>query len=252
MPSPVCGHRLLWHGFLLFLLGLLTGFAVPALTNPRMGLSAHLEGVMNGVFLVVLGLVRERLVLSARAVTALFWLALYVRHLRQLGHHAPGGPARDQPEHPHRRRRLQGPGVAGDPGGLWPDLALGRHRGRGRAGPVGSAHERTLSMSLDAAAGHPEAHGAEHLLLPGPWHRGRRHRHPVRAPRRGAARRARVRGDHAPEQASSRLYTATELVRLLDAAGLRFRSAHSGCSPGPFVTPDSPIGGRLGLLAVRD
>jgi SAM-dependent methyltransferase len=54
------------------------------------------------------------------------------------------------------------------------------------------------------------------------------------------------------KQASSRLYTATELVRLLDAAGLRFRSAHSGCSPGSFVTPDSPIGGRLGLLAVRD
>jgi hydroxylaminobenzene mutase len=71
------GHRLLWHGLLLFLLGLLTGFAVPALHNSRMGVSAHLEGVMNGVFLAVLGLAWHRLTLSARAHAALFWLALY-------------------------------------------------------------------------------------------------------------------------------------------------------------------------------
>lgn len=43
-------------GLVLFLLGLLTGFAVPALQNPRMGLSSHLEGVLNGIFLVLLGL----------------------------------------------------------------------------------------------------------------------------------------------------------------------------------------------------
>jgi hydroxylaminobenzene mutase len=71
------GRRLLWHGFLLFLFGLLSGFAVPALRNPRMGLSAHLEGVMNGIFLAVLGLAWERFVLSNRAETLLFWLALY-------------------------------------------------------------------------------------------------------------------------------------------------------------------------------
>jgi hydroxylaminobenzene mutase len=62
---------------LLFLLGLLSGFAVKALRNPRMGLSAHLEGVMNGIFLVVLGLVWDRLALSERTRAFLFWLALY-------------------------------------------------------------------------------------------------------------------------------------------------------------------------------
>ena len=56
MHKTEFGHRLLWHGLFLFLLGLLSGFAVPAVTNPRMGVSAHLEGVMNGVFLSVLGL----------------------------------------------------------------------------------------------------------------------------------------------------------------------------------------------------
>lgn len=43
-------------GLALFLLGLLTGFAVPAVKNPRMALSSHLEAVLNGIFLVVLGL----------------------------------------------------------------------------------------------------------------------------------------------------------------------------------------------------
>jgi SAM-dependent methyltransferase len=52
--------------------------------------------------------------------------------------------------------------------------------------------------------------------------------------------------------ASIRAYTATELVRLLQAAGLRFRSAHAGCSPDPFPEPGAVIGDRLGLLAVRE
>jgi (hydroxyamino)benzene mutase len=43
-------------GLVLFLLGLLTGFAVPALKNPRMALSSHLEAVLNGMFLVLVGL----------------------------------------------------------------------------------------------------------------------------------------------------------------------------------------------------
>ncbi len=34
-------------GALPFFLSLLSGFAIPAMTNPNMGLSGHLEGVMN-------------------------------------------------------------------------------------------------------------------------------------------------------------------------------------------------------------
>ncbi|HEX2463021.1 MAG TPA: hydrogenase [Thermoanaerobaculia bacterium] len=75
-PTPY-GDRLLRLGVLLFLLGLLTGFAVPALTNPRMGLTSHLEGLMNGMFLVLLGLVWSRLALSPRSMAATFWIALY-------------------------------------------------------------------------------------------------------------------------------------------------------------------------------
>jgi hydroxylaminobenzene mutase len=48
-------RRLMWHGMFLFLLGLLTGFAETKFANVRMGLAAHLEGVMNGIFLLALG-----------------------------------------------------------------------------------------------------------------------------------------------------------------------------------------------------
>lgn len=58
-------------GLVLFLLGLLTGFAVPALKNPRMALSSHLEAVLNGMFLVLLGLLWPHIHLpDAWAVTA--------------------------------------------------------------------------------------------------------------------------------------------------------------------------------------
>lgn len=51
--------------------------------------------------------------------------------------------------------------------------------------------------------------------------------------------------------ASFRLYCITELVRLIERAGLRFVSAHQGCSPEPFVSSGPSMGGRVGLLAAR-
>jgi hydroxylaminobenzene mutase len=71
------GHRLLQYGMVLFLLGLLTGFVIPAMANARMGLSSHLEGVMNGMFLLVLGVVWPKLRLGSRASTTGFWLAVF-------------------------------------------------------------------------------------------------------------------------------------------------------------------------------
>jgi hydroxylaminobenzene mutase len=74
-------------GLALFLLGLLTGFAVPALKNPRMGLSSHLEGVLNGMFLVLLGLLWPHLHLPpAWRVTAvvLITYAAYANWLATL------------------------------------------------------------------------------------------------------------------------------------------------------------------------
>ena len=70
-------RRLIWHGMFLFLLGLLTGFMEQQFLNPRMGLASHLEGVMNGTFLVALGAVWMEVRLSPRLKTAAYWTALY-------------------------------------------------------------------------------------------------------------------------------------------------------------------------------
>jgi hydroxylaminobenzene mutase len=61
----------------LFLLGLLTGFIEGSLKNPRMGLAAHLEGVMNGTFLVAVGAVWEEVRLSPALTIAAYWTVLY-------------------------------------------------------------------------------------------------------------------------------------------------------------------------------
>lgn len=68
---------LLFFGVLLFFFGLVVGLFIPMFANHRMGLSTHLEGVLNGMFLVVLGLIWNRLELSDKWVTIAFWLAIY-------------------------------------------------------------------------------------------------------------------------------------------------------------------------------
>ena len=74
--SERLGRRLLRHGIALFLLGLVTGRLVQSLAVPRMGLASHLQGVMNGTFLVALGLVWPHLRLGALLQRAAYWLAL--------------------------------------------------------------------------------------------------------------------------------------------------------------------------------
>ncbi len=70
-------RRLCWHGLFLFLLGLLTGLVEQKFGNPRMGLAAHLEGVMNGIFLIALAAIWLDLRLSSRQRTATYWTLLY-------------------------------------------------------------------------------------------------------------------------------------------------------------------------------
>ncbi|MBK9254967.1 MAG: hydrogenase [Saprospiraceae bacterium] len=68
---------LLFLGVLLFLLGLLIGLFIPLMANSRMGLTAHLEGVMNGMFLVILGLIWHRILINNKWLSYTFWLTLY-------------------------------------------------------------------------------------------------------------------------------------------------------------------------------
>src|SRR6266581_424583 len=70
-------RRLMFHGMCLFLLGLLTGFAEQHFANVRMGLAAHLEGLMNGTFLIALGAIWSHVQLSPQLETTAFWAVLY-------------------------------------------------------------------------------------------------------------------------------------------------------------------------------
>jgi (hydroxyamino)benzene mutase len=70
-------RSLMWHGMFLFLLGLISGFVEQKFVNPRMGLAAHLEGVMNGTFLVALGCAWSYVRLSQPMKLAAYWIALY-------------------------------------------------------------------------------------------------------------------------------------------------------------------------------
>jgi len=61
----------------LFFLGLITGVLIPTLTSPRLALAAHMEGLLNGIFLILVGgVVWKELRLPERLVSTGFWLLL--------------------------------------------------------------------------------------------------------------------------------------------------------------------------------
>ena len=76
MDPQDTGRRLIWHGVLTFLVGLLVGAVVPEFTNPRMALAAHVGAVTTGTFLIAIGLVWRTIPPTGPAV-AMFWLGLY-------------------------------------------------------------------------------------------------------------------------------------------------------------------------------
>jgi hydroxylaminobenzene mutase len=69
-------RRLLFHGIALFLIGLVTGLAEQHFTNVRMALAAHLEGVMNGIFLLAVGAIWNEVRLSSVLSKLAFWTLL--------------------------------------------------------------------------------------------------------------------------------------------------------------------------------
>ncbi|MDP3459454.1 MAG: hypothetical protein Q8S09_09285 [Hyphomonas sp.] len=74
-PTEETGERrLILLGAVLFLLGLLSGLVTGLMANPRMGLSAHMQGLTNGVFLIALGAVWHRVHLPPRLKSVTFWL----------------------------------------------------------------------------------------------------------------------------------------------------------------------------------
>ena len=62
---------------MLFLLALLIGLAVPVFAVPRLALSVHLLGLMQGLFLLATGMLWPRLHFTRAQSIATFWLLAY-------------------------------------------------------------------------------------------------------------------------------------------------------------------------------
>jgi hydroxylaminobenzene mutase len=71
---------LCFSGFVLFFLGLVNGFLIPAGRSPRIGLSGHLAGVQSGTFLIAAGLIWPMMHLwpaLAAPIAHVLWISLY-------------------------------------------------------------------------------------------------------------------------------------------------------------------------------
>lgn len=91
LPTVINRERRLYQlGIILFLMGLLTGFLLPLMENARMGLSSHLEGIMNGLVLIVLGVIWPKLRLGRTAERIAFGLAVFGTYTNWLATLAAG------------------------------------------------------------------------------------------------------------------------------------------------------------------
>ena len=71
------GHRLLQLGVSLVLFALVVGLGVSHFTVPRLALSAHLIGILQGILLISLGQLWPKLSLGPVASRVAFWLLVY-------------------------------------------------------------------------------------------------------------------------------------------------------------------------------
>jgi len=77
VDRPSQAHRLIQVGVGLLLLAILLGLVIPQFAQPRVALSAHLVGLLQGILLLVLGLLWPRFHFTPVQSTLAFWLAVY-------------------------------------------------------------------------------------------------------------------------------------------------------------------------------
>ena len=70
-------QRLLQIGFAVLLAAALLGLVIPQFAVPRLALSAHLIGILQGILLMVVGLLWPRLNLTPKQLQLVFWLVVY-------------------------------------------------------------------------------------------------------------------------------------------------------------------------------
>jgi hydroxylaminobenzene mutase len=67
-------------GFVLILLGLLTGFGMPVFVSPRLGLAAHTVAVTGGLVLIALGAISRSFSLGRRTMALMMWSWVYAAY----------------------------------------------------------------------------------------------------------------------------------------------------------------------------
>lgn len=72
-------------GFVLILLGLLTGFGAPLFVNPRLGLASHIVGITGGLILIAFGALANAFLLGRRAKRVMVWSWVYATYANWLG-----------------------------------------------------------------------------------------------------------------------------------------------------------------------
>src|SRR5262245_44114522 len=78
-------RRVFWHGTMLVLLSLATGGFLQSFATPRLGLAAHVGGIMNGTLIVAVGAAWSELALSFSLARGLFWSLVYSGYVNWLG-----------------------------------------------------------------------------------------------------------------------------------------------------------------------
>lgn len=78
-------RTLLRWGFLLFLISLLTGFVIPALKSPRLGLAAHTIAVVSSLIVIAVAIIWDSLRLTATTKRILHWTWIAVGYGNWLG-----------------------------------------------------------------------------------------------------------------------------------------------------------------------
>ncbi len=74
-------RKLLSFGFILVFISFLTGAIIPLLTNPHLGVSAHLNAIIGGIILVILGIIYDKLNLTVTARKVMTWSWIYATYM---------------------------------------------------------------------------------------------------------------------------------------------------------------------------
>lgn len=78
-------RRIIRHGFILIFLALVTGFLLPAVQIPRLGLSAHTIAILSGTLLIAIGAIWANFNLSVRQLQVIYWTWVYSSYANWLG-----------------------------------------------------------------------------------------------------------------------------------------------------------------------